>query len=121
MLALAPRSAAAQFANDNPFPRNDAPGIVTDFGAGRVRALDDELDADFLVLGTFAGPRRLDRFTRSTVAERPTPWKIYGRVGVFNFQNEIQPEYRQGLRLSWRRTGPKLTGRVYIGLYRTFD
>ncbi len=121
MLALAPRSAAAQFANDNPFPRNDAPGIVTDFGAGRAAALNDEFEADLLVLGVYAGPRRLDRFTRSHGVERPTPWRLYGRVGIFNFQQEIEPEHRQGLRLSWRRTGPKLTGRVYIGVYRTFD
>ena len=121
MLALVPRGAVAQFANDNPFPRNEAPGIVTDFGAGRVRAPDEEFEADFLVLGTFAGPRRLDRFTRGSMLERPTPWRVYGRVGVFNFQSEMQPEHRQGLRLSWRRTGPKLTGRVYVGVYRTFD
>lgn len=118
LLTLAPRSAAAQFAQDNPLDRNDAPPIVTDFGAGRARG---EVEADFIVLGAFGGPRRLDRFSRNLARERPKPWTVYGRIGMFNFQNEIEPQYSQGLRLSWRRTGPRLTGRVYIGIHRTFD
>lgn len=121
LLALAPRSAAAQFAHDSAFARNDAPAVVTDFGAGQVRSMNDQFDVDFYVLGAFGGTRRLDRFSRSSSVERPMPWKLYGRVGVFNFQNEIEPQYSQGLRFSWRRTGPNLTGRVYIGIHRTFD
>lgn len=119
-LVLLPRSAAAQFAPDNPFARNDAPPIVTDFGAGQ-GSLQEEFDVDFHILGAFAGTRRLDRFDRGSGTEKPMPWKFYGRVGIFNFQREIEPQYNQGLRFSFRRTGPRLTGRVYIGVHRTFD
>ena len=120
LFALVPRSAAAQFAHDSPFARNDAPAVVTDFGAGQVRSMNQQFDADFYILGAFGGSRRLDRFSRSSSVEKPMPWKFYGRVGVFNFQNEIEPQYSQGLRFSWGRTGPRLTGRVYVGVHRTF-
>ena len=119
LLVLVPRSAAAQFAHESPFA-NDAPAVVTDFGAGQVRSMNEQFDADFYILGAFGGSRRLDRFSTSSSVEKPMPWKLYGRVGVFNFQNEIEPQYSQGLRFSWRRTGPRLTGRVYIGVHRTF-
>ena len=121
VLALLPCAAAAQFASDNPFARNDAPPIVTDFGAGQAGALNDEFELDFHILGAFAGKRRLDRFDRGSGTEKAMPWKFYGRVGIFNFQREIEPQYNQGLRFSFRRTGPRLTGRVYIGVHRTFD
>ena len=121
-MMLAPLSALAQFSGDNPFARNnDAPAIVTDFGAGQGGALNEQFDIDFHILGAFAGTRRLDRFDRGSGVERPTPWKFYGRVGIFNFQREIEPQYNQGLRFSFRKTGPRLTGRVYIGVHRTFD
>ena len=121
LVALYPAAAAAQFAGDNPFARNDAPAIVTDFGAGQGSALNEQFDVDFHILGAFAGTRRLDRFDRSSGVEKPTPWKFYGRVGIFNFQREIEPQYSQGLRFSFRKTGPRLTGRVYIGVHRTFN
>jgi hypothetical protein len=121
-MMLAPLAALAQFAGDNPFARNnDAPAIVTDFGAGQGSALNEQFDIDFHILGSFAGTRRLDRFGSGSGVERPTPWKFYGRVGIFNFQREIEPQYNQGLRFSFRKTGPRLTGRVYIGVHRTFD
>jgi len=120
LLVLVPRSAAAQFAHDRPFASSDAPAVVTDFGAGQVRSMNEQFDADFYMLGAFGGSRRLDRFNRSSSVEKPMPWKFYGRVGVFNFQNEIEPQYSQGLRFSWGRTGPRLTGRVYVGIHRTF-
>jgi hypothetical protein len=121
LLALVPLTAAAQFAGESPFARNDAPPIVTDFGAGQAGALNDHFEAEFTFLGVFGGKRRLDRFDRSSGIERPMPWKLYGRLGVFNFQRELEPQYDQGLRFSWRKTGPRLTGRVYIGIHRTFD
>jgi hypothetical protein len=119
-LALAPRAAAAQQLQANPFERTDAPALVLNFGAGHVRSLNQEFEDDLYALHAFGGKRRLDRFTISSL-ERPTPWKVYGRLGLLNFQNELEPQYSQGLRFSWRRTGPKLTGRVYIGIHRTFD
>jgi hypothetical protein len=122
LLALAPRTAAAQF--NNPFDRNDAPFLVQNFTGGTVRSLEHEFQADLYVLGAFDGRRSVDRFQRSEL-ERAQPWKLYGRLGPMHFQNMLEPQasrlqYTQGLQFSWRRTGPSLGGRVYVGIHRTF-
>lgn len=113
-LALAPRTAAAQA---NPFDRYDTPAFVHNFTGGTVRSLEEEFQADLYILDAFDGRRRVDRFDRATL-ERPQPWKFYGRLGPMHFQNVL--EKSQGLQLSFRRTGPNLTGRFYIGIHRTF-
>ena len=115
LLALAPRTAAAQA---NPFDRYDAPPFVHNFTGGTIRELEHEFQADLYVLGAFAGKRRLDRFDRGGL-ERPQPWKLYGRLGPMHFHNQIDP--KQGLQFSFRRQGPNLGGRVYIGIHKTFD
>ena len=109
-LALAPRAAGAQ---SNPFDRVDAPSFVTNF-SGAQSALEREFSADLAL----TGQRRVDRFDISKL-ERPEPWKLYGRFGPLNFQNQLEP-VPQGIRFSWGRTGPSLGGRVYIGITRTF-
>lgn len=114
-LALAPRTAAAQ---SNPFDRDHVPASIHNFGGGSVRLLDEEFQADVYVLGAFAS-KRLDRFERSGGVERPTDWTLYGRLGPMNFANRLE-DSAQGLHFSFRRQGPKLTGRVYIGVHRTF-
>lgn len=116
VLALAPRTAAAQ---SNPFDRHDAPAVVHNFTGGTVRMLEHEFQADLYVLGAFAGKRRLDRFEHGS-SERPQPWTFYGRLGPMHFQNQM--EYRSpGLQFSFRRQGPSLGGRIYIGIHKTFD
>jgi len=62
----------------------------------------------------FAQARRADRSSR--FPERPTPWTMYGRIGVFNFQNELGADQGASTRFSLKRTGPVLTGKVYVGL-----
>jgi hypothetical protein len=37
-----------------------------------------------------------------------------------HFQNQLNST-SQGFQFSFRRQGPSLTGRTYIGFYRTFD
>lgn len=107
MLALVPRSAAAQSA---PFET---------FAGGAVLALEREFQADLLVMGTFAGKKRLDRFDAGA-PERPGPWTFYGRLGPMHFQNQM--EYGStGMHLSLRRQGPSLGGRIYFGIHKTFD
>jgi hypothetical protein len=116
LLALAPGTAAAQ---SNPFDRYDAPPMVHNFTGGTLRTLENEFQADLFVLDAFAGKKRVDRFDRA-ILERPTPWKLYGRLGPMHFQNRVEPP-TQGMQFSWRRTGPNLGGRVYIGIHKTFD
>lgn len=127
LLALAPRTAAAQSNpafGSSPFDRYDAPALVHNFTGGTVRSFEQEFQADLYVLGAFDGRRSVDRFERADV-ERPQPWKLYGRLGPMYFQNMLEPSqgmrYTQGLQLNWRRTGPSLGGRLYIGIHKTFD
>lgn len=75
---------------------------------------DDELPA----LDAFGGARRADRW--SDAIERPRAWTLYGRLGVLSFQNDLEPRDKNGLRFSLRRSGPKLAGRVFIGIHREF-
>lgn len=116
LLVLAPRAALAQ---SNPFDRDDAPALVQNFTGGTVRNLEREFQADLYVLDAFNGKKRVDRFDRATV-ERPQPWRLYGRLGPMHFQNQLEP-HPQGFQFSWRRTGPNLGGRVYLGIHKTFD
>jgi hypothetical protein len=84
-----------------------APNWVRGFSNPLEIGLDNEP-----ALNTLAQPRRADR--SSSLPERPTPWTLYGRVGVLNFQNELGAE--QGTRLGLKRTGPALSGKVYFGI-----
>jgi len=104
-------SAAAQ-----PHPVNE-PALVLQLSPSGVRALNQEFEDDFQALDAFGGARK-DRFLRSI---EPTPkyWTMYGRLGLINFQNELKEE-NAGTRWSLRRSGPKLTGKVYIGIHRRF-
>ena len=115
LLALAPRTAAAQF---NPFDRLDAPAVVHNFGGGTVRELEREFQYDLHVMGAFAGKRRLDRFDQNSI-ERPQPWKFYGRLGPMHFHNELE-RGSHGIQFSLRRQGPSLGTRVYLGIHKTF-
>lgn len=116
LLALVPRVAAAQ---SSPFDRPDAPALVSGFGSGGVQLLEQEFRSDLYALGVFAGKRRLDQFD-SAGLERPSPWTVYGRLGPINFQNQMQ--YGSNAQFSFRKQGPTIGGgRVYFGLYKTFD
>ena len=65
-------------------------------------------------LSALAQARRADR--SSGLPERPTPWTMYGRVGVLNFQNELGAEQGASTRFTLNRTGPALSGKIYVGL-----
>jgi hypothetical protein len=89
-------------------------------GSSILRALDDERLQRLRTLEPFRGGKRaIDRFS-DQVLERPKPWTLYGRLGVLNFQNPIEPRGDEGLRFTLRSTGPRLTGRIYIGIHREF-
>jgi hypothetical protein len=79
-------------------------------------ALEREREADLQALDAFARKRSTEG-ARSL--ERPAPWTLYGRLGLVNFQNELDGQ-GSGTQFSWRRTGPGLTGRIYIGIRRRF-
>jgi len=116
LLALAPRLAAAQ---SNPFDRSEAPPMAYNFGGGTVRSLEEEFQSDLHTLGAFAGRKSVDRYERVEI-ERAQPWKLYGRLGPMHFQNRLDSS-EQRTQFTFRRTGPSLGGRIYIGIHRTFD
>jgi hypothetical protein len=45
--------------------------------------------------------------------------EVYGRFGLLNFQNEPDPN-GSGIQVSWRRTGPALGTKIYVGIHRRF-
>jgi hypothetical protein len=121
LLALAPRVAAAQFNpgfGSNPFDRDAAPALALSFGGGQVRSLERDMQADLYVLGAFSGRKSVDRYER-VEAERPQPWQFYGRLGPMYFQNRLDSS-DSGVQFSFRRSGPSLGGRIYIGIHRTW-
>jgi len=119
--ALAPRVAVAQSNpgfGPNPFDRDTAPALALSFGGGQARAFERDMQADLYALGAFSGRKSVDRYERTEV-ERPQPWQFYGRLGPINFLNRLDSS-DPGVQLTFRRTGPSLSGRIYIGIHRTF-
>jgi hypothetical protein len=51
--------------------------------------------------------------------ERSARWRLYGRCGLLNFQNDLDPN-GSGVQVSWRRTGPALCAKIYVGIHRRF-
>jgi hypothetical protein len=90
-------------------------------GSGILRALDDERLQELRALEPFRGGKRaIDRFSEQ-ILQRPKPWTLYGRLGVLNFQNALEPSgYENGMKFTLRSTGPRLNGRIYIGIHREF-
>ncbi len=120
LLLFAPRNAAAQPPHLDPFDRADeAPGLALGLSSDQVRRLDLEFDDDLRALDAFGGKRRVNGLSERL--ERRGVWTFYGRLGVLNFQNHLDPQERAGsMRFTLRRTGPRLTGRIYIGIHRKF-
>lgn len=79
-------------------------------------ALEREREMDLQALDAFAKKRSAEGLRPS---ERPGPWTLYGRFGLVNFQNELDA-HSSGMQVTWRRTGPGLTGRIYVGIHRRF-
>ena len=98
---------------------NSMPHLALGLSADGVRALNDQFDEDLRALNAFGGRSRMDRYV-SPAPEKPRHWTVYGRLGVFNFQDYVDQSRSEGVRLTLRRTGPKLTGRIYIGIHREF-
>jgi hypothetical protein len=96
------------------------PSMVLRVLPDSVRALDGEFADQARALDAFDGKSRVDRFTRAQL-EKPVPWTFYGRLGIVNFQNRLEPQRFDGVQFSFRRTGPNPgVGRYYIGIHRQF-
>jgi hypothetical protein len=93
-----------------------APPHLLGLSPSAVRALNQEREMDLQALDAFGGKRRADGLRP---LERPESWTLYGRFGLLNFQNQPDPD-SSGMRFSWRRTGPGLGGKIYVGIHRRF-
>jgi hypothetical protein len=116
---LAPGQCLAQgFAFGAPVA-DSMPSLALGLSSDSVRALNDQFDQDIRALNAFGGRSRMDRYV-SPGPEKPRHWTVYGRLGVFNFQDYVDQSRSEGMRFTFRRTGPKLTGRFYVGIHREF-
>jgi len=115
-LLAAAECVAQGFALDAP---GSMPSIALGLSPAGVRALNDEVDEDLRILNAFGGRSRVDQYTLPQHI-KPRHWTFYGRLGVFNFQDYVNQSRSEGMRFTLRRTGPKLTGRIYIGIHREF-
>jgi hypothetical protein len=102
-----------------PIARAEEPPLTQVLSDGQVRRLEQEFRDDLHALDAFAR-QRPSGAPNGASAERPGPWMLYGRLGPLNFRNELEPQSPGGVRFGLGRTGPRLTGRVYIGLHRRF-
>jgi hypothetical protein len=102
-----------------PIARAEAPPLALALSDGQVRLLEQELRDDLHALDAFARQRPSGALSGAP-AERPGAWMLYGRLGPLNFRNELEPQSSGGTRFGLGRTGPRLTGRAYIGLHRRF-
>src|SRR3954463_16305640 len=118
LLLLVALDAGAQGFAEAPAARS-MPPLALGLSSAGVRALNDEFDDDLRSLNSYGGGRRADQSTVGRF-ERPKPWMFCGRVGVLNFQNELEPSRSDGARISFRRTGRNLRGRYYVGIHRSF-
>ena len=99
--------------------REQVPQLALSLSPAGVAALNREIEDDMRALDAFGRKPSMDRF-KDGGYERVKPWTFYGRIGVLNFQDTLNPSRSEGGRITFRKTGPKLTGHYYIGIHRTF-
>lgn len=117
-LLVATADAAAQ--SFEPLPGVQLPSSVLRISPDAVRAFDRQLADEARSLGAFDGRSRVDRYSRAQI-EKPVPWTFYGRLGVVNFQNRLEPQRFDGVQVTLKRTGPNMgLGRFYVGIHREF-
>lgn len=118
LLLVAASEVAAQVPGAPP-ASGSMPQLALSLSPSGVNALNEEFEQDRLALDAFGKKPSMDRF-KDGGYERMKPWTFYGRLGVFNFQDTLDPSRSEGGQITLRRTGPKLTGHYYIGIHRTF-
>ena len=113
LLAVAGEAAAQAYHPASLERFEQAPPHVLAHSPSAIRALGHDMDLQ--ALDAFA-ERRAERFGP---LERSEGWRLYGRFGLLNFQDEADPN-GSGIRVSWRRTGAALGTKIYLGIHRRF-
>jgi hypothetical protein len=114
LLLVVTAEAAAQAYHPASLERfEQAPSYVLAQSPSAIGALGHDMDLQALA----AFDER--RAERSGPLERSERWRLYGRFGLLNFQNELDPS-GGGVQVSWRRAGPALGTKIYVGIHRRF-
>src|SRR5882762_7686769 len=92
-----------------------APPLALQLSPSGMRELDELHGVDL-----FGGKRRFDPFERS-LEQRPQAWTLFGRLGVINYQNQLDRDSGSGGQITLRRSGPSIGGaRISVGIRRRF-
>jgi hypothetical protein len=110
--------AAAQSYRPESFERPEAaPALSLGLSSTLVQSLNSERDYDIRSFEAFGGGKRgIDRFGAGHTSERIEGWKFYGRFYLLNFQNVLGETPLAETQITFRRTGPGIAGRVYVGV-----
>ena len=112
---------AAQSYRPESFERPEAaPALNLSLSFAMVQTLNSEADYDIRSFDFARGKRGIDRIGSGRSSERVEGWRFYGRVYLLNFQNELGRTPLMGTEVTFRRTGPSLTGRIYFGFSKRF-
>jgi hypothetical protein len=116
LLAACAGEAAAQAYPPQALERFEAaPPLALQLSPFGMRELDELHGVDL-----FGGKRRFDPFDRS-LEQRPQAWTLFGRLGVINYQNQLDRDDGSGGQITLRRSGPSIGGaRISFGIRRRF-
>ncbi len=116
LLAVCAGEAAAQAYPPQALERFEAaPPLALQLSPFGMHELDELHGVDL-----FGGKRRVDPFDRS-LEQRPQAWTLFGRLGVINYQNQLDRDSGSGGQLTLKRSGPGIGGtRISFGLRRRF-
>jgi hypothetical protein len=115
-LAVYAGEAAAQAYSPQALERFEAaPPLALQLSPSGMRELDELHSVDM-----FGGKRRVDPFERS-LEQRPQAWTLFGRLGVINYQNQLDSDGGGG-QITLKRSGPSVVGgtRISVGIRRRF-
>ncbi len=116
LLAACAGEAAAQAYPPQALERFEAaPPLALQLLPSGMREFDELHGVDM-----FGGKRRVDPLDRS-LEQRPQAWTLFGRLGVINYQNQLDRDSGSGGQFTLKRSGPSIGGtRISFGLRRRF-
>jgi len=92
------------------------PPHLLGFSSSVVYALEHERQIDLQEFDTRHGKRGANGFL---APRTPQMWTLYGGVGFLSFHNKLEHD-SGGVRLKLGRSGPRLSGKLYLGIHRRY-
>jgi hypothetical protein len=92
------------------------PPHLLGFSSSLVYALQHEREKDVQGFDTRNGTRGANGFL---TPRSPQMWTLYGGLGFLSFHNRLEHD-SGGVRLKLGRSGPRLTGKLYLGIHRRY-